>query len=71
MKSYVYNKENEFYVQIEDKWFNPKDVLTSGDNHKIQVLESPYRRWYKVLFQWITFGLYKAPYQYNCKIVKK
>lgn len=30
--------------------------------------ETPHKRWYKQLLQFISFGLYKAPVQYKCKI---
>ena len=39
-------------------------------SRRIVILENPYKKWYKKVFQFVTFGIYKATYQYKCKIIE-
>lgn len=65
-------QRNTFYLQFTDKtYFRKNEILeTIGDrNYSIKVLETPHKKWYKQLLQFISFGLYKAPHQYKCKLM--
>ena len=58
-----------FKIILDSSFFASKDILDFNDpTYKVEVLEKPYRKWYKYLFQIITFRIYKAPYQYKCKL---
>ena len=60
-----------FKLQFEDNYFQKNDILYLENNKQtMKVLETPHKKWYKQLFQFLTFGLYQAPYQYKCKLIK-
>jgi hypothetical protein len=67
---------NSFRVIFEREYFRRGDTLVSGVNAetqekvKLKVLQKPYRKWYRRLLQFITFGLYTAPYGYKVKLIK-
>ena len=63
--------KNTFEIKFDQNWFNRKDILTISEGVKVEILETPHRKWYKVLLQFITFRLYKVPYQYKVKIIEK
>ena len=45
------------YVEFIDHWYSKDDVfVTDEPGIKIVVLETPKRKWYKKLLQWLTFG---------------
>ena len=46
-----------------------KDWLYDSGDAKLQVLELPYQKWYSKLFQFLTFGYYKAGWHYKVKLV--
>ena len=55
-------------------WYYSDDLLKEGEilqifNIKLLVLETPIKKWYKQLLQSISWGLYKAPIGYKCKIL--
>ena len=56
-----------FYVYFEDNYFNKGDIINSGNHCKFKVMQTPHKKWYKQLLQFITFGLYEAPTQYKVK----
>ena len=63
-------KDGIFYLDLDSNWFNKGDIIDIGNNnYQAKVLETPHKKWYKQLFQFITFGWYKAPTQYKCKII--
>ena len=62
-------KMDEFYLKLADNYFNKGDILISNDGVKCKTLETPHKKWWKQILQFITFGLYKAPTQYKCKII--
>lgn len=64
------NKNDVFYLEFKDNYFYIGDVITCDRNVQLKVLETPYKKWYKQLLQFITFGLYKAPIQYKCKVIE-
>ena len=59
-----------FYLEFADNYFYRGDIITCGKNVKLKVLEAPHRKWWKQFFQFETFGLYKAPIQYKCKVIE-
>ena len=60
-----------FYLKFDSNWFDKGDIITFDPKNdiRVEVLEDPHKKWYKLLIQYITFGLYKAPTQYKCKIL--
>ena len=65
----MFDKCDTFYLNFENNYFYKNDIITVGKNVKLKVLETPHKKWWKQLFQFVTFGLYKAPTQYKCKII--
>ena len=64
------NKDKIFYLDLDSNLFDKGDIIDIGNNnYQAKVLETPHKKWYKQLFQFITFGWYKAPTQYKCKII--
>lgn len=62
-------KSNTFYIRFSENWFDKGAILDTPDGIELKVLETPHKKWYKQLFQFITFSLYKAPTEYKCKII--
>ena len=62
-------KSDKFYIKFSENWFNKDDILYAHNGLRLKVLETPHKKWWKQLFQFVTFGLYKAPTQYKCKII--
>jgi hypothetical protein len=60
---------NNIHIMFAENYFNKRDVLTCNDSRKLKVLETPHKKWYKKVLQYVTFGLYKAPYQYKVKLL--
>jgi hypothetical protein len=63
-------KNDIFYLKFKDNYFYKGDIITCGNNVKLKVLETPHKKWWKQLIQFITFGLYKASAQYKCKVLE-
>lgn len=63
-------KSDIFYLKFEKDYFYEGDILTCDKNVKLLVLEDPHKKWYKQLLEFITFGLYKTPTQYKCKVIE-
>ena len=63
-------KRTIFYLQFEKNYFHKGDVVTCGKNVKLKLLEDPHKKWWKQLFQYISFGIYKAPIYYKCKVIE-
>ncbi len=55
-----------FKLVLDGNWFNVGDIVTSG-RYTGLIINNPCKKWYKLLLQLITFGWYKAPYQYKIK----
>jgi len=65
-------KNNIFHLEFDKNYFKKGDIITVGKNVNLKVLREPGKRWYKLLFQFISFGWYKAPMEiYKCKVTEK
>jgi hypothetical protein len=64
-------KNKVFYLKFYEAYFKKGDII-SVDNTRLKILREPCKRWYKLLFQFISFGWYKAPIEmYKCKVIEK
>jgi len=61
--------DGSFKINLSENHLKAGDDFTNGI-YRYQALESPKRKWHKVLIQWLTFGLIKAPYEYKIKLVQ-
>lgn len=61
--------DGSFKINLSENHLKSADRFTTGE-FTYQALESPKRKWYKVLFQWLTLGFVKAPYEYQIKLVE-
>lgn len=64
-----------FYIELDSDWFNKNDIMNVRLNiidieYKMKVLSKPRRKWYHLLLQRITFGLYSARWNYKVKLIK-
>lgn len=60
----------EFKIQLDSNRFSKGEIISSNyKDYLAEVMESPHKKWWKKLLQFITFGLYKAPYQYKIKLL--
>jgi len=66
----MFDKEEIFYLKFNGNYFYKNDIIPEGKDVQMKVLETPHKKRYKQRFQTITFGLYKAPTQYKCKIIE-
>jgi len=65
------NDDGHFKLKINgNDYFGGTDTYTCLGQSKGIVTSNPTRKWYQRLFQFITFGIYKAPYTYTFKIIK-
>ena len=65
------NKRDLFFLKFEENYFYKGDVITCGKNVKLKILGTPHKKWWKLLFQALTFGIYKAPtVYYKCKVIE-
>lgn len=77
-------KGNTFTLELNEDWFKQYDIINIENNtaevinieptgngflYKCQILGDPYRKWYKLFWQWLTLGLYQAPYEYEIKLL--
>lgn len=63
-------KKNYFYLKLDSNYFNKGDVIEISSNSKGIIVNTPNAYWYRKLFRFISFGLYKIPTEYKCKILK-
>ena len=61
---------DKFHLQFNNNYFYKGDVIICGKNVKMKILETPHKKWWKQLLQTITFGLYKSPTRYKCKVIE-
>jgi hypothetical protein len=59
-----------FKVKFPNKWFANTDIIGDGLARKMRVLENPYRKWYEVLFQYLTLGFYRASWYYKLQYLE-
>ena len=52
-----------FKIQLSSNWFRENDIISEG----LIILEKPKRKWYKLLLQLLTIGIYRAPWEYKVK----
>ena len=56
-------------VYLDESWLVEKGTIMERENEKLRVLTPPERKWYKRLFQFATFGIYRCPWQYTVEQV--
>lgn len=61
--------ETTYELALEEALKQALNLIIGDRNYSIKVLETPHKKWYKQLLQFISFGLYKAPHQYKCKLM--
>ena len=56
---------------INNQYVISSDPIQEGEDfsYHAQVITKPKRKWYQVLFQYLTFGIYKAKYTYKLKLL--
>lgn len=61
--------DKEFTIIFSDNWYKKDDILKLNEVQELLVTQDPHRTWWRMFLQIITFGLYKAPWEYKVKIV--
>lgn len=61
----------QFNITFSDNWIKRYDILETSEGIQLRVVSTPTRTWYKLLLQWLTFGLYKAPWWYTVEVDDK
>jgi len=64
------NNNEEFIIILGGDLVPQNSILNYGKTSQLQVLEKPYRKWYQLILQLLSFNSYKAPYQYKVKVIK-
>ena len=67
------SKESTFRIILKHNYFEKDkiiEVIARDEIIKLKVLQKPYKKWYRRFLQFITFGLYEAPYGYKVKLMK-
>ena len=54
------NKSDLFFLKFDWNHFYEGDVITCGENVKLKILETPHKKWWKQLFQILTFWIFKG-----------
>ena len=53
----------KFKLTLNENWsINSFGIL--NNIHSIRILEAPRKKWYKKVLEIITFGFYRAPWEY-------
>lgn len=58
-----------FTISFTMDYTKHQQLVSNNDNYQLLMLENPYKKWYKILLEFLTLGFYKAPYQYKCKLI--
>lgn len=61
--------EELFTIKFDKDYFVREEILGSPPDIKATVISNPKRKWYQILFEILSFRLYKAPYTYRIKII--
>ncbi len=62
-------QQRRFKLYFSEEYFKSDDILVT-ESVKCKVLSTPKSRWWLKLLQYVTFGWYKAPWYYKCKIIE-
>ena len=52
-----------FKLSFKNNYTQENDLIWNGQTY-FKVVTKPKRVWYKCLFEFLSFGLYKAPWEY-------
>ena len=61
-------KGTNCYLYIEPEYFSKGDII-SVKAKKLLVKNKPRRKWYHLILQFITFGIFKANYYYIVRVL--
>lgn len=70
LKPQELSDNQQFTIIFGGDMLPQNSIMSYGKTTKLQVLENPYRKWYQLIVQFLTFNYYKAPYQYKVKVIK-
>ena len=64
--------DKTFNIIIDWKEFNDnRSILIPTIQYtKLKVLEKPYKKWWKVVLQYLSLWIYRAPWQYKVELIK-
>ena len=68
MKPGTENKE--FDINLDWVFFKADGNIISNLGQEMIVCSNPSKKWYKKLLEKLTFGIYKAPWQYKVKLIE-
>lgn len=60
----------EFKLTLNENW-STGCFGYLNNIHQIRILEAPKKKWYKKVLQFITFGLYQAPWEYKVELLSE
>ena len=64
------NNLSTFRIIFKDRLYDKGDILdVSHMGCKLKVLQKPYKKWYRRLLKFISFGYFDAPYGYKVKVI--
>ena len=61
--SYPGINNTAFKVTFNEDWYKT-DQTAESSLYNVKILTLPDKKWYKRLLQFVSFGLFKAPYEY-------
>lgn len=65
------NNTEAFTITFKENWLKRNYILEQPNEVQCKVISEPRRIWWKVLLQYLTFGIYKAPYEYDLELIKQ
>lgn len=63
-------KKTRFKIRFSDDCYQKGDILIDNNNIEFKITSTPKRSWWKVLFQILSFGIYKPSVLYAVKRIK-
>lgn len=57
------------YLQFAENMFYKGDILNTCGGVRLKILRTPHKTWWRKLLRKITFGIYKFPINYKCKLI--
>lgn len=67
----VSQPSDTFVLQFEEPYFRHKEVIIRADNCKYVVVCDPYKKFFSRILEFVSFGYYKAKWQYEVVTMPK
>lgn len=57
-------------LKLSENIFYKNEVIVTANNIKLLILSTPHRTYWRRFLEIISFGIYKTPVTYKCKVLQ-